>query len=579
LLFFRTLPTIVWDGRNIVDDKRFLGWKIGWVPALRWMPMYSTRRFGLDLLAGLALAAFVIPESIAYASLAQLPPVTGLYCYLVAGIVYGLLGTSRQLAVGPTSSLAIVIASTIAGMGGGDPSRAVALGSAIALMLGIICVGGRFVGLANAAYFISDPVLTGFKTGAALYIASTQLPKLFGLEGVTGNFFERVSHVLVSLPEAHVPSLLFGLAAIVLFIVFERLLPGRPTTLIVVIAAIAVMTVFGLSETSIKIVGDLPSGLPQMGLPNIHASDISALIPVALACFVLAYGETISVARSFAQKHGYEINPEQELTALGAANIAAGMAHGFPVAGGMSQTAVNDMGGATSPVALIVTSGAIALTLLFFATFFHNLPEPVLGAIVLMAASHLVRLQELRRLRVESRAEFWTAMVACFGVLFFGLLDGLLLAAVGSLVMVIAYTSRPVVAVLGRDRSTGYFVSRARNPDASDTPGALVVRSTSTWLYYNAEHIRRQILDMVDAAPAQIRTLVLDFSSVPAIDITAGMILRGLVRTLKARGINVEVAELRDEVVENLKLIGADEDLGSIVAHRTIDDCLAASKS
>ena len=561
-----------------MDYKRLLGGKIGWVPALRWIPMYTTRRFGLDLLAGLSLAAFVIPESIAYASLAQLPPVTGLYCYLVAGIVYALLGTSRQIAVGPTSALAIVIASGVAAMGGEDPARAVALASAIALMVGIICVAGRFVGLANAAYFISDPVLIGFKTGAALYIASTQLPKLFGVEGVTGNFFERVSHIVVSLPESHVPSLLFGLAAIVLFMVFERLLPGRPTTLIVVVAAIAVMTVFGLSEVGIKIVGDLPSGLPEISLPNIHAADISALIPVALACFVLAYGETISVARSFAQKYGYEINPEQELTALGAANIATGMAHGFAVAGGMSQTAVNDMGGATSPVALIVTSGAIALTLLFFAAFFHDLPEPVLGAIVLMAASRLVRLQELLRLRIESRAEFWTAMVACLGVLFFGLLDGLLLAAVGSLVMVIAYTSRAVVVVLGRDRSTGYFVSRARNPDASETPGALVVRSTSTWLYFNAEHIRRQILNMIDTAPAQIRIVVLDFSNVPAIDITAGMILRGLVRALKDRAIKVEIAELRDEVAENLKLIGADQDLGSIVAHRTIDDCLAAGK-
>jgi len=561
-----------------VDYKRLLGGKIGWVPALRWIPMYTTRRFGLDLLAGLSLAAFVIPESIAYASLAQLPPVTGLYCYLVAGIVYALLGTSRQIAVGPTSALAIVIASGVAAMGGEDPARAVALASAVALMVGIICVAGRFVGLANAAYFISDPVLIGFKTGAALYIASTQLPKLFGVEGVTGNFFERVSHIVVSLPESHVPSLLFGLAAIVLFMVFERLLPGRPTTLIVVVAAIAVMTVFGLSEVGIKIVGDLPSGLPEISLPNIHAADISALIPVALACFVLAYGETISVARSFAQKYGYEINPEQELTALGAANIATGMAHGFAVAGGMSQTAVNDMGGATSPVALIVTSGAIALTLLFFAAFFHDLPEPVLGAIVLMAASRLVRLQELLRLRIESRAEFWTAMVACLGVLFFGLLDGLLLAAVGSLVMVIAYTSRAVVVVLGRDRSTGYFVSRARNPDASETPGALVVRSTSTWLYFNAEHIRRQILNMIDTAPAQIRIVVFDFSSVPAIDITAGMILRGLVRALKDRAIKVEIAELRDEVAENLKLIGADQDLGSIVAHRTIDDCLAAGK-
>jgi sulfate permease, SulP family len=561
---------------EIMDYKRFLGSKVGWVPALRWIPAYSTRRFGLDLIAGLSLAAFVIPESLAYASLAQLPPVTGLYCYLVAGIVYALFGTSGQLAVGPTSALAIVLASSVAAMGGDDPSRAVAIGSAVALMVGMICVAGRFVGLANAAYFISNPVLIGFKTGAALYIASTQLPKLFGLEGATGNFFSRVAHVAVSLPETHVPSLLFGLVAIALFMVFERVFPGRPTTLIVVIVAIAMMTVFGLSESGIKIVGDLPSGLPGISVPTINASDISALIPVALACFVLAYGETISVARSFAQKYDYEINPEQELTALGAANIATGMAHGFPVAGGMSQTAVNDMGGATSPVALIVTSGAIALTLLFFATFFHNLPEPVLGAIVLMAASHLVRFEELRRLLIESRAEFWTSMVACVGVLFFGLLNGLLLAAVGSLVMLIAQMSRPMVVVLGRERSTGHFVSRARNPDASDTPGALVVRSASIWLYFNAEHIRRQIVDMIDGTPAEIRTVVLDFSSVPAIDITAGTILRGLVRTLKDRGIRIELAELRDEVVETLKIIDAEHDLGPVVAHRTIEDCLAA---
>jgi high affinity sulfate transporter 1 len=561
---------------EIMDYKGFLGSKVGWVPALRWIPAYSTRRFGLDLIAGLSLAAFVIPESLAYASLAQLPPVTGLYCYLVAGIVYALFGTSGQLAVGPTSALAIVLASSVAAMGGDDPSRAVAIGSAVALMVGMICVAGRFVGLANAAYFISDPVLIGFKTGAALYIASTQLPKLFGLEGATGNFFSRVAHVAVSLPETHVPSLLFGLVAIALFMAFERVFPGRPTTLIVVIVAVAMMTVFGLSESGIKIVGDLPSGLPGISVPTINASDISALIPVALACFVLAYGETISVARSFAQKYDYEINPEQELMALGAANIATGMAHGFPVAGGMSQTAVNDMGGATSPVALIVTSGAIALTLLFFASFFHNLPEPVLGAIVLMAASHLVRFEELRRLLIESRAEFWTSMVACVGVLFFGLLNGLLLAAVGSLVMLIAQTSRPMVVVVGRERSTGHFVSRARNPDASDTPGALVVRSASTWLYFNAEHIRRQIVDMIDGTPAGIRTVVLDFSSVPAIDITAGTILRGLVRTLKDRGIRIELAELHDEVVETLKIIDAEHDLGPVVAHRTIEDCLAA---
>jgi high affinity sulfate transporter 1 len=551
---------------------------MSWIPAVRWLRTYTAKKFRLDLVAGLSLAAFVIPESLAYASLAQLPPVTGLYCYLVAGIAYALFGTSRQLAVGPTSALAIVIAASIAAMGGDDPLRAIALASAIALMVGMICIAGRFVGLANAAYFISDPVLVGFKTGAALYIASTQLPKLFGLEGVTGNFFERVGYVAASLPETHVPSLLVGLAAIVLFMMFERALPGRPTTLIVVVAAVAVMTIFRLGEIGIKIVGDLPRGLPEISLPNIHASDISALIPVALACFMLAYGEAISVARSFAQKHGYEIDPEQELTALGAANVATGMAHGFPVAGGMSQTAVNDMSGATSPLALIVTSAAIAPTLLFFAKFFHNLPEPVLAAIVLMAAAHLVRLEDLRRLRVASRAEFRISLLAFAGVLLFGLLDGLLLAAFGSLVMLIAHASRPAVVVLGRDLATGRFVNRARNPDAGDRPGALVVRAAGAWLYFNAEYVRRRIIDLIDSAPEQVTTVVLDFSSVPAVDITAGTVLRALARTLKDRDVALELAELRDGVVEGLKVVGAEHDLGPIVAHRTIEDCLARCK-
>src|SRR5499427_10393310 len=236
-------------GDRPLSDTRFV-----WIPALRWMRAYSAQNIRVDLIAGLSLAAFVIPESLAYASLAQLPPVTGLYCYLVAGIAYALLGTSRQLAVGPTSSLAIVIATSVVTMADGDVARAMALAGAVALMVGIVSIAGRYVGLANAAYFISDPILIGFKTGAALYIASTQLPKLFGIEGVSGSFFERVWHVIVSLPEAHVLSVIIGVAAIVLFLIFERVFPGRPTTLVVVFVAILVMTVFGLAQKGVHIV-------------------------------------------------------------------------------------------------------------------------------------------------------------------------------------------------------------------------------------------------------------------------------------------------------------------------------------
>jgi sulfate permease, SulP family len=540
----------------------------------QWLRGYGGPNVRLDVIAGLSLAAFAIPESLAYASLADLPPISGLYCYLVAGIAYALFGTSRQLAVGPTSALAIAVAASIAALGGGDTARVVALGSGIALLVGLIAVGGRYLGLANVAYFLPDTVITGFKTGAAIYIASTQLPKLFGIEGVSGSFFERVAHIVSSLPQTHTPSLVVGVGAIVLFLALERLLPGRPTTLLVVAVAIVATRFLGLGSFGIHIVGELPTGLPAVGLPKLTPKDFVELIPTALACFMLAYGESISVARSFAQKHGYEIDPERELTALGAANLATGLFRGFPVAGGMSQTAINDMGGATSPFSLVVTSGAIALTLLFFAGLFHDLPEPVLGAIVLMAAKHLVKVEELKVVRAASRVEFRIALIALLGVLVFGLLDGLLLAALGSLIVLIARVARPPVVVLARDPA-GRYVNRERLSQPDDTPGALVLRSGSAWVYFNADYMRRQILDLVARAPEPVRIVVIDCSMVSAIDLNATSSLRALARTLSARGVALHLAELRDDVAEGLRGAGAGADLEPIVSHQTVEDGLA----
>jgi SulP family sulfate permease len=542
------------------------------------LPQWLRGRTGPSLqrdgIAGLSLAAFAIPESLAYASLANLPPISGLYCYLVAGIAYAIFGTSRQLAVGPTSALAIAVAASIAAMGGGDVARVVALGSGIALLVGLISLGGRYLGLANVAYFLPDTVITGFKTGAAIYIASTQLPKLFGIEGMSGSFFARIAHIATSLPQTHVASLVVGVGAVVLFLVLERALPGRPTTLLVVAIAIVATKFLGLGSMGIHLVGDLPTGLPAVGLPAITLGDVVELIPTALACFMLAYGEAISVARSFAQKHGYEIDPERELTAIGLANVATGMAHGFPVTGGMSQTAINDMGGAISPLSLIVNSGAIALTLLFLAGLFHDLPEPVLGAIVLMAAKHLVKVEELKVVHAASRVEFRIALIALLGVLVFGLLNGLLLAALGSLIVMIARVARPPVVVLARDPS-GRFVNRERVAEPADASGALVLRSGSAWVYFNAEYMRRQILELVERATAPVRVVVIDCSMVPDIDLNATGSLRALAKTLKARRVGLRLAELRDDVAERLQACGAETDLGPIVPHQTVEDSLA----
>jgi MFS superfamily sulfate permease-like transporter len=299
-------------------------------------------------------------------------------------------------------------------------------------------------------------------------------------------------------------------------------------------------------------------------------------VPTAFACFLLAYSEAISVSRSFAQKRGYEIDPAQELTALGASNVAVALVRGFPVAGGMSQTAVNDMNGATSPVALVVTSAVVALTLAFFTGLFRNLPEPVLAAIILMAAKHLVKVDELRELQVASRLEFAIALVALLGVLAFGPLQGLLLAAIGSLVMLIARASRPAVAVLARDPASGRYVNKARYLAARETPSVLVLRSAGAWVYFNAEQIRRQFLDFVSQAELPVETVVIDCSVVPTIDVTALATLRTFAAAMKRQGIAVRLAELRDDVADSLRRRGAEADIGPIVAHRTVDQWVAA---
>ena len=544
-------------------------------PMATWLRRYRTDNIRPDIVAGLSLAAFVIPESLAYATLAGLEPVAGLYCYLVAGLAYALFGSSRQLAVGPTSALALAVAASIATMAAGDPARAAGLAAAISFLVGLICIGGRYVGLAGVANFLSNPVVTGFKTGAALYIASTQLPKVLGLHSAPGNFFERLIHIAVSLDQVSAPAIAIGLAAIMLFLWLDHALPGRPTTLVVVALSIAMATLFDFGRLGVKLVGEMPQGLPLPALPDIQLGEVGVLVPTAFACFLLAYSETISVARSFAQKGNYEIDADRELTALGAANLATSFMRGFPVAGGMSQTAVNDMGGARSPLALVVTSAAVALTLLFFTGLFRNLPEPVLGAIILMAAKHLVKIEELRILRTASRAEFWIALIALVGVLALGLLNGLLLAALGSLILLIARASQPTIFVLALDRETGRYINRDRLKAYDHMPGVIVLRSAGAWVYFNAEQIRRQILALVEQAPPPTIAVILDFSQVPSVDITAEASLRSLARTLVARGVNLHIAELRDDVAELLATHGVDRDTGLLVAHRTVQECVA----
>jgi high affinity sulfate transporter 1 len=520
----------------------------------------------------MTLAAYAIPVALAYATLAGLPPQYGVYCYLVAGPAYALFGSSRQLAVGPTSAISMLVGTTVAGMALGDPVRFAQIASLTALVVAAISVIAWALRLSSLVNFVSETILLGFKAGAALTIALTQLPKLFGVKGGGEHFFERVTVLASQLPGTNLAVLGFGLVAIAALVLGERLLPGRPVALVVVIAAIVVLSLTPLAQRGFKVVGVLPAGLPDLALPSLRPADVDGVIPLALACFLLAYIEGVSAARTLAQRHGYAIDPRQELLALGAANAAAAFGQGFPVAGGLSQSTVNDKAGARTPLSLVFASAVIALCLVYLTDLLRNLPDVVLAAIVLVAVKGLVDIRELRRTFALSRAEFAVAIVAFAGVLVFGSLKGVLLAAIVSVLLLIRRAAVPAVHVLGR-LPGGRYAARTYNSDAQPVSGVLIVRVDTGLVYFNAGHVRDEVLRLVSGA-AGLHTLVWDLSTSTYVDIAGARMLGDVARELAARGVKFRLAEAHAAVRDLLGKESA-ELLGALPARLSIDDALA----
>jgi sulfate permease, SulP family len=525
------------------------------VPIVQWLPQYQRGWLRHDFVAGLTLAAYAVPVSLAYASLAGLPSQAGLYCYLLGGIAYAVFGTSRQLAVGPTSAISILIGSVLGTLAAGDTLRQTHLAMAAAVLTGLLAILAWALRLGNIANFVSETILTGFKVGAGLVIASTQLPKLFGVSSGGNNFLTRILDLARHLKETNLPTLLVGLGALTLLIAGERLLPGRPIALFVVLTSIVVMTFLPLASLGVKTVGTIPEGLPRLGWPMMHWSDVDNLLVVSMACFLLSYVESISVVRTFALKHDHSISADQELLALGAANLVAGVGQGYPVAGGMSQSAVNEKAGAQSPLALVFASASLGAVLLFLTGLMRNLPQPVLAAVVLIAVGGLIKPSELRHLNQVSRMEFRVAMVATVGVLFFGILKGVLLAAVFSLLVLLKRASRPRIAVLGRLEGSDRFVDMSRNPGSKQVPGTLVVRIESGLFYFNAENVHSEILDHVRRRGA-VNLVIIDLSTSPNIDLGGARMLGQLHEKLTKSGVLLKLAEVHGSARDLLQAEG-----------------------
>src|SRR5690349_1774901 len=330
-------------------------WRLkGIVPIIDWLPQYQSAFLKWDMLAGITLAFFVLPESMAYATLAGVPSYFGIYCCIAGGLFFALFTTSKHLAIGPTSSMSLMIGSTVAVLSGGDPARWAAIASLTALVVAVLCLIAFVLRLSALVNFISDSILLGFKAGAALSIMATQIPKLFGVEGGGSNFFTRMSNLFQQLPKTNWTVLIFGLIGLAVLFLGDRLFPGKPVSLAVVIASILVITYTQLSGAGIHLAGEIPNQLPTIKRPSLRFSDVDGILDLAFACFLMGYIETISAARTFAMKNNYTINPRQELLSLGAANFASAFSSGYVVAGGLSQSTVNENSGAKSPLSLII---------------------------------------------------------------------------------------------------------------------------------------------------------------------------------------------------------------------------------
>jgi sulfate permease, SulP family len=550
--------------------------RTGWtriLPPLTWLAEYEPSWLRHDAIAGVTLAAYAIPVSLAYAGLAGLPPQIGIYGYMLGGIGYALLGSSRQLAVGPTSAISLMIAATVGSLAGGDATRYAQIASLSACAVALLCLIAWLFKLSILVRLVSDSILVGFKAGAGLTIIMSQLPGLFGVAGGGHNFFDRAMRLAGQLGDTNLLVLAIGVVAILLLLVGERFLPGRPVGLTVVALSILVASILGLSSLGIPVTGRVPEGLPAFALPTFGLLELEDLFPLAAGCLLLGYIEGVSAARSFAIKHGYSLDVRQEFLGLGAANAAVALGHGYPVAGGLSQSAVNDAAGARTPLALVFCSIALSLCLLFFTGLLTNLPKAVLAAIVFAAVYKLVDVGALIRMWRISRIDFYAAAIALVSVLLLGILQGVLLAAIASIFLLLARASQPNVAFLGRLPGTGRYSDSARHEGVERLVGVIAFRPEASLLYINAEMILETVLRALQKSSG-IKLVACDLSASPYIDLAGARMLHDLHDELASRHVAFCIVGAHAQLRDLLRAEGLAEKTDSDEWLRTLDSVL-----
>ncbi len=525
-----------------------------------------------DLIAGLTVWAVLVPEALAYAGIAGVSPVVGLYAAPGALILYAAFGSSRQLVVGPMAATAALSAATIAALVPVGSGRFAALTAGLAIATGIAALLAGVLRLGFLASFISEPVLKGFIVGLALTIIIGQVPKLLGVSKGSGDFFEQLWHVITNLGDTQGLTLLVGALSLAMIFGLRRFAPAIPGSLAVVLLAIVAVKAFDLNQHGVEIVGPIKSGLPSLGLPKIHAGDVGALAAGGIGVMLVGFAEGLGAAKTYAAREHQQIDPNRELLGLGGANLAAALCSGMVVNGSLSKTAVNASSGARSQLSGLVVAALTVVTLLVLTGLFEDLPEATLSAIVIAAVIELVDVPALvklydayssrlgREFGFVARPDFIAAIAALLGVTVFDTLPGLFIGITASLLLLVYRASRPYIATLGKTSGPdGRYRDMDRHPDAQRSDRIAVLRVESGLYFANADAVRSRILEAASARG--IRAVVLDAETIPFIDVTASRMLGDLSEDLRHRDIELLVArdigQVRDvlrHVVDNPSL-------------------------
>jgi len=548
------------------------------VPVLEWLPHYRRGRLRNDLLAGAIVAALMVPQSLGYATIAGVPVQVGLYAVPLALLAYGVFGSSPQLIVGPASTVAIVSGSLVADISRDNPQDAVAITSALAIAAGLVLVVAGLLRISWLAEFLSKPIVTGFVLGLTLTIIIGELPTMIGIPKPSGNLVGVFVQTIQNVDETQMQTAVVGSLALALLFGGQRVAPRVPWGLVTLILGVVASVAFDLEAKGVAMIGEVPSGLPPLGLPFIPSDDLGPVLVGGMSLGLVALAEGLAASRLFATRGGYRVETNRELVGMGAANIAAGLSGGLAVAGSLSKTATADQAGSGSQITGLTAAGFTVIVLAAFTWVFTDLPQAVLSAIVVAAVWGLIDVSALRRYRRVRRADFFAAVVGVAGVVLFGPLPGLGIAIAASLLAIVYRSSRPRMDVLGKiDDEKAAWGRLNHHPDRRPVEGVVVVRLDAPLFWANATAFEELLLAEVDGRPGT-RALVLDLEATTQLDTTSADVLTHLAAQLEKRQVNLYLARVLHGVSTVLQRSGFGDVVGPDRFWHSISQCVRAAR-